>query len=98
MNSRRLLFILILSFAWPCLSQAEYRVFLLKISRGPASQDFRLVQSTLDHLQYRLYYPVAQDEVVTYIDTWRCYGRTDEFKTFCPNPKGQIPADSAGAP
>ena len=77
----------------PALSHAEYRVFLLKIARVPAGatinevQDFRLVESTLDHIQYRYYNQVAADEHVTYIDTWRCYGRTDDFKALCPNPK-----------
>lgn len=88
----------------PLCSKAEYRVFLLKISKRapasaqpvnpaepPAAQDYRLVESTLDHIQYRYYHPVAADEDVTYIATWRCYGRTDGFKPHCPNPKGQIP-------
>lgn len=97
-------------FVWPVLSQAEYRVFLLKISKRdpdtaaampapvpPQPQDYRLVESTLDHLQYRYYYPVAADEEVIYIDTWRCSGRTDNFKPLCPNPKGQIPTTEAPA-
>ena len=91
-------------------TQAEYRVFLLKIAktssasaeatadRSPSSQDFRLVESTLDHIQYRYIYQVAPDEEVSYIDTWRCYGRTDGFKAFCPNPKGQIPPEESSAP
>lgn len=80
-------------------AQAEYRVFVLKITkRAPASApgappaaapDSRLVTSTLDPEQYRGYYPVALDEDITYIETWRCYGRTDNFKDFCPNPKAQ---------
>lgn len=87
----------------PSLSQAEYRVFLLKITKKPAdpqnpSQDFRLVESTLDHIQYRFYYPVTADEEITYIDTWRCYGRTGDFQPLCPNPKGQIPPDETAAP
>lgn len=85
-------------FLMPALVQAEYRVFVLKISKKSsadpqAAQDFRLVESTLDHIQYRYYYPVAADEEVTYIDTWRCYGRTSDFQPHCPNPKGQIPAE-----
>ncbi|MGZ3774221.1 MAG: hypothetical protein ACXVCY_03900 [Pseudobdellovibrionaceae bacterium] len=107
----------------PTFSSAEYRVFLLKISKkaapteavpskpapsssdSPASSapltqteqtaqtgaDFRLVESTLDPQQYRSYYPVASDEEISYIATWRCYGRTDNFLPHCPNPKGQIP-------
>lgn len=82
-------------FFFPMLSQAEYRVFVLKIGkRDPAAAaDYRLVESTLDPLQYRGYYPVAPDEEVTYTETWRCYGRTDNFKPHCPNPKGQIPTE-----
>lgn len=91
-------------FLAPILSHAEYRVFLLKISKRSAdsqqqaSQDFRLVESTLDHIQYRYYYPLAPDEEVTYIDTWRCYGRTGDFQPLCPNPKGQIPGSETAAP
>lgn len=116
-------------------AQAEYRVFLLRISklaspapgpnspaapgtnspnpspansenstteapvpnRQPASTeptDFRLVESTLDPVQYRGYYLVASDEVIEYIDTWMCTGRTNQFTgSHCPNPKAQIPAE-----
>ena len=80
-------------------AHAEYRVFVLKISkRAPASapgappaatSDYRLVQSTLDPEQYRGYYTVLPDEDITYIQTWRCFGRTSDFKEFCPNPKAQ---------
>lgn len=92
------------------LGKAEYRVFLLKISKRapaaaeaptpgtpPTTQDYRLVESTLDHVQYRYYNQVAPDEEVTYIDTWRCYGRTGDFKPHCPNPKGQIPSEDSPA-
>lgn len=90
-------------FLLPGLAHAEYRVFLLKIAKVSSdpqkpSQDFRLVESTLDPEQYRYYYTVAADEQVTYIDTWRCYGRTGDFQPLCPNPKGQIPATANPAP
>jgi hypothetical protein len=84
-----------------CLSQAahaEYRVFVLKIFKQGNPQDFRLVESTLDHEQYRYYNFVAPTERVTYIDTWRCYGRTGDFQPHCPNPKGQIPPASSNTP
>ncbi|MNK07432.1 hypothetical protein D3C87_253460 [compost metagenome] len=94
-------------FLLPLSSKAEYRVFLLKIAKRapatatpeavtqtpPLTQDYRLVESTLDPIQYRYYYPVAADEEVSYTETWRCYGRTDGFKPHCPNPKGQIPPE-----
>jgi len=90
-------------------AQAEYRVFILKISKKPPAANagveanadlpaFRLVTSTLDPEQYRYYYPVAPDEEITYIDTWRCYGRTDNFQPFCPNPKDQIAPEANPAP
>jgi hypothetical protein len=96
-------------FLAPVLAHAEYRVFVLKISkRAPAEasagtaaqteQNFRLVESTLDHVQYRYFYPVAADEDVTYVDTWRCYGRTGSMTPLCPNPKGQIPSSESPAP
>lgn len=82
----------------PQASLAEYRVFVLKIYKQDNPQDFRLVESTLDNEQYRYYNNVGPNEQVTYIDTWRCYGRTGDFAPHCPNPKGQIPPTSATTP
>ncbi|MEN0059238.1 MAG: hypothetical protein AAGB31_10430 [Bdellovibrio sp.] len=86
----------------PYLALAEYRVFVLKIEQqsanSQAAPSFRLVESTLDPEQYRMYYPVAANERITYIDTWRCYGRTDGFVPHCPNPKGQIPPATPPTP
>jgi hypothetical protein len=89
-----LLFILLLL---PALTQAEYRVFVLKISKIskdssiPASS--RTLESTLDPDQYRGYYTVEADETVTYNDTWRCRGRTNDLP-LCPNPRN--PASTQG--
>lgn len=83
---------------WSQASLAEYRVFVLKIYKRDNPQDFRLVESTLDHVQYRYYYHVTASEEVTYIDTWRCYGRTGDFAPHCPNPKGQIPPETTTTP
>lgn len=98
MKYRFLLSAFFIFFA-PVSALAEYRVFLLKISKKSstpgAPPDSRLVESTLDHVQYRYFYPVALDEDVTYIATWRCRGRTDNFKPLCPNPKGQNPAEAS---
>jgi hypothetical protein len=68
------------------IAHAEYRMFTLKITHQK-TQDFRLVDSTLDPLQYPFYYPVQKDEVVQYTETWRCYGRTGDEQPPCPNPK-----------
>ncbi|MEK2688103.1 hypothetical protein [Bdellovibrio sp. GT3] len=108
MKYRRLLSAFFFSLI-PMLAQAEYRVFVLKISTSAkpsegqdASENtepaFRLVESTLDPEQYRAFYPVAADETITYIDTWRCYGRTGGMKPLCPNPKGQIPSEENPGP
>lgn len=102
--------ILILTIHISTSALAEYRVFLLKISNKPAPKpappttvpaeaqqpppDSRLVESTLDHLQYRSYFSIPSDEAVTYVTSWKCRGRTDEFKPYCPNPKAA--AQSAG--
>ncbi len=91
----------------PLLTQAEYRVFVLKITKRTATprlqqqtqrpRTFVWLKATLDPEQYRYYYPVSPDEDVTYIDTWRCYGRTGDFAPLCPNPKAQIPPAEAPA-
>lgn len=75
----------------PLNAWSEYRVFLLKIEKAgsteaPEETSARFVESTLDPVQYRGYYPVADDEIITYVDTWRCRGRTDG-KPHCPNPR-----------
>ena len=47
----------------------------------------REVISNLDPDQYRGYYPVKDDEVITYTETWMCPGRTSHFKETCPAPE-----------
>lgn len=68
------------------IAHAEYRVFSLKIT-NKKTQEYRLVNSTLDPIQYPYYYPVQKDEIVQYTDTWRCYGRTGDEQPLCQNPK-----------
>lgn len=71
-------------------------------SNAPAQpENSRVVESTLDPDQYPGYYAIQANEKVEMITTWRCFGRTDEFKSFCPNPKEQNltlqkPSDSPG--
>jgi hypothetical protein len=68
---------------------AEYRVFNIQITSPTAT---RTIQSTLDPIQYKELYPLAADEVISYDDTWMCFGRTDNYLALCPNPqKAQIP-------
>lgn len=72
-------------------AHAEYRMFTLRIT-NTQTQDVRLVNSTLDPIQYRTYYPVKAEEQIVYTDTWRCYGRTDDFKPPCPSPRAPAEA------
>lgn len=44
------------------------------------------ILSTLDPDQYRTVYPLNPDEKITYVQTWRCWGRTDGFTPICPKP------------
>ena len=76
------------------MAQAEYRVFNLVITNTKTNTS-RTVTSTLDPHQYPLYNPVEPGEVVSYIQTWRCFGRTGDFQEFCPDPKAQSPAQPA---
>lgn len=75
------------------IAHAEYRMFTLKIT-NTQTNDYRLVDSTLDPIQYPYYYPLQKDEIVQYTDTWRCYGDTGSGKRPCPNPKAAPTEDS----
>lgn len=71
-------------------------MFTLRIT-NTKTQEVRFVDSTLDPHQYGYYYPVKPEEQVVYTDTWRCYGRTGDFKPACPSPRAPAGAeDSAG--
>lgn len=65
--------------------KAEYRVFVLHLE-NKKNKVTRQIQSTLDPEQYVNLYPLSPDEVMTYVQTWRCHGRTDFFKSHCPEP------------
>lgn len=61
----------------------------------------REVISNLDPDQYRGYYPIKDDEVITYTETWMCRGRTSHYKETCPPPQrtpaATTPADTLPA-
>ncbi len=115
MRFRLLPFILLFSVS----AFAEYRAYLLKISKKPPTVETpagalgetappaaeaapsREVISNLDPDQYRGYYPVKDDEVITYTETWMCPGRTSHFKETCPPPQrnpASAPADGTLLP
>ena len=69
-------------------ARAEYRVFTLHISNKELSQ-VKQVQTTLDPEQYIGFYPLSAGQKISYVETWRCLGRTDFFKPHCENPRLQ---------
>jgi hypothetical protein len=81
--------IVILTFLTP--ARAEYRAYELAITNAQSGQT-RTVTTTLDHLQYSGYYPIAQTEVVEILSTWKCWRRSDHFKSICPNPTAEAAA------
>lgn len=78
------LVVVILSFS-SALALGEYRAYRLALVHELTKQR-RVVVSTLDHLQYSTYYPVAPSETVEYLESWICPGRTADFAQTCPNP------------
>ncbi|MBX2987064.1 MAG: hypothetical protein KF802_04120 [Bdellovibrionaceae bacterium] len=78
-------------------ARAEYRVFVLKISKAPPAPgqpaEERFIESNLDPWQYVGFYPIHPTETVTYTDTWMCRERTGG-RPFCPNPRdpASVPA------
>jgi hypothetical protein len=93
------LFFLFLIF--PILAGAEYRAY--KLSIGKPDSDQREVVTTLDHIQYPGYYPVNTGEVVKYVDSWMCWGRTEGFDSICEQPAlppapEKLPTPSAKLP
>lgn len=65
--------------------KAEYRVFSIVIT-NEKTQVTRQIETTVDPDQYAYLYPLNQGEKITYVDTWRCFGRTDYFKSHCVKP------------
>lgn len=84
-----------LSLSLPAL--AEYRMLLLQITSADGTPGAQ-IKSNLDPDQYRGYHPLKTGESITYIDTWMCYGSTNE-KPACVSPRdpaslAQQPANS----
>ncbi len=66
-------------------TSAEYRAYELTISDSTTNQS-RVVVTTLDHLQYPMYYTVHKEERTQITGTWMCKGRTDGFAPICLRP------------
>lgn len=78
-------------------SFAEYRVFTLMITNTKTG-DNKQFDSTLDPDQYITFYPLKSEEVIHYTQTWRCKGRTSDFKVHCAQPKKREPSQAAATP
>ncbi len=74
----------ILFFVAP--AKAEYRVFKLQFENSKTHLT-RQILATLDPVQYQTIFPLTADETVTYVQTWRCKGRTDQLKAYCQSPE-----------
>jgi len=76
--------------------RAEYRAFMLHVVNSK-TKVVKQVLSTLDPEQYRTLYPLSSDEKITYVQTWRCFGRTDGLTPICDKPDkkpARIPSQS----
>lgn len=91
--------LLVSTFLFLCsMAHAEYRVFTLHII-NKKTQSTRQVETTLDPIQFTTFYPLRTEEEISYIETWRCQGRTDFFKSHCDNPRlNPIPEAALSAP
>lgn len=88
-----------LIFLLSAVAHGEYRAYELAIRNVEAGTEKRVI-STLDHLQYTGYYPVGAQEVVAYVTSWQCRGRTGNFRKICPRPGPEAPptANSSASP
>lgn len=86
MHSLLLITSLFLVFFSSNFARAEYRVFTLHIINR-TNQQTKQIETTLDPEQFISFYPLKVNEEISYIETWRCHGRTDFFKSHCENPR-----------
>lgn len=66
-------------------AKAEYRAFRLHLENKKTKVTKQFL-STLDPEQYRTQFPTQADEEITYVETWRCWGRTDFYQPICKKP------------
>ncbi|AZZ36242.1 hypothetical protein CIK05_05365 [Bdellovibrio sp. qaytius] len=76
---------------------AEYRVFTLMITNSKTGEN-KQFDSTLDPEQYQTFYSLKADETISYTQTWRCKGRTSDFKPHCMQPAKREPTQAAVTP
>lgn len=67
------------------VAQAEYRAFRLHLVNNKTNVTKQIL-TTLDPDQYRTQFPISTDENLSYVETWKCLGRTDFLKPICDKP------------
>ncbi len=87
LGMKKLFFITLFTYAQ--ISWAEYRVFVLKISNKTKNRT-KIINSTLDPEQYKSFYLLNPDEVISYVNTWRCKGSTRDFTALCAGPLPKV--------
>ncbi|MCB9026061.1 MAG: hypothetical protein H6625_07080 [Bdellovibrionaceae bacterium] len=83
---RLLRLIILLNFIPIPSSLAEYRAYELAIENFDDGS-LRKVITTLDHIQYSTYYPLKENEKVSYLKSWMCWGTSDYERDICPAPE-----------
>ena len=73
---------MILFLLFNFFAHAEYQAYELELTKQETKAS-RRVTSTLDPIQYPIYYPLEKGETVQLIKSWRCRGSTANFKPVC---------------
>lgn len=75
-----------------CTARAEYRVFSLAITDTQTGET-RKVVSNLDDIQYPTYHSLLPREKIVIEDSWMCWRRSDNFQSYCRNPRAPAAED-----
>lgn len=88
------LFVFLLGLLLGHSAFAEYRVFTLMITNTKTGEN-KQFDSTLDPEQYLTFFTLKPDETISYTQTWRCKGRTSDFKSHCVQPEKREPSSTS---
>ena len=78
-------------------STAEYRAFRLHLM-NQKTNTVKQILTTLDPEQYRTQFPLAENENLTYVETWKCLGRTDFYQPICDKPDKNLDRKPSQSP
>lgn len=88
----KVLLILFTTALWPALAQAEYRAYILAISKQGTT---RQVLTNFDPGQYVGIHPLDEGETIELADSWMCWGSQGEGTPICPDPKNPQPTSGS---